>query len=98
VWNAAKCIRSEPEERDLLPDSDLGKSVKINCTNRVRSSHDARRSFGIPTIRTDIPFRNKRSVADYTNYGDEPEAVDLLFPQTNTAVGASELDFQKLRS
>lgn len=97
-WNAAKCIRSEPEARDLEPDMDLGKSVKLNCTNRVRSAVDAKRSFGIPTIRTDIPFKNKRSVADYTNYGDEPEAVDLLFPQSNVCIGIKEQDFQLLRT
>ena len=97
-WNGAKCIRGEPSEKELLPDIDLGKSVRLNCTNRVRSAKDGYRSFGIPSIRTDIPFKLKRSVADYTNYGDEPEAVDLLFPQTNTAIGVSELDFQKMRS
>jgi len=36
-------------------------------------------------------------VADYQNYGDEPEAVDLLFPATNVEVGVSETDFLKLR-
>jgi len=29
-------------------------------------------------------------VADYANYGDEPEAVDLLFPSTFTEVGIEE--------
>jgi hypothetical protein len=35
----------------------------------------------------DIPYKDKRSVADFQNYGDEPEAVDLLFPSTHTEVG-----------
>lgn len=39
-------------------------------------------------------MREKRSVADYTNYGDEPEAVDLLFPSTFTEMGITEYDFQ----
>jgi hypothetical protein len=34
-----------------------------------------------------------RSVADYANYGDEPEAVDLLYPATATEIGISEMDF-----
>lgn len=38
-----------------------------------------------------------RSVADYSNYGDEPEAVDLLFPSTATEFGITESDFQQLR-
>lgn len=70
----------------------------MNCTNNVRKPEDALRSFGCPTIRTDIPFKTKRSVADYGNYGDEPEAVDLLFPQTHTELGITENDFQMLRS
>lgn len=64
----------------------------------MRRPEDSNRSFGVPTIRTDIPFKVKRSVADYGNYGDEPEAVDLLFPQTSTELGITEYDFQALRS
>ena len=81
-WNAAHCIRGEPNESQLCPDKDLGISVKPNCSNNVRKPEDINRSFGCPSIRTDIPLKVKKSVADYQNYGDEPEAVDLLFPQT----------------
>jgi len=63
-----------------MPDKDLGKSAKPNCSNTVRKPEDAHRSFGAPSIRTDIPLKVKKSVADYQNYGDEPEAIDLLFP------------------
>jgi hypothetical protein len=31
----------------------------------VRKPEDETRSFGAPTIRTDIPFKEKRSIADY---------------------------------
>lgn len=81
-WNAAKCISGEPNESQLCPDKDLGISVKPNCSNKVRKPEDVDRSFGCPSIRTDIPLKVKKSVADYQNYGDEPEAVDILFPQT----------------
>ena len=50
-----------------------------------------------PTIRTDIPFKVWRSVADYNNYGDEPEAVDLMYPATALELGISEMDFQQMR-
>ena len=93
-WNAGKCITGEPSERELQPDRDLGKSVKPNCTNALRREEDQHRSFGCPTIRMDIPYKEKRSVADFQNYGDEPEAVDLLFPSTHTEVGIQESDFQ----
>lgn len=92
-WNAAKCLMGEPTIDELIPDKDLGRSMKLNCTNQIRRPQDANRSFGCPSIRTDIPFKVWRSVADYNNYGDEPEAVDLLFPSTATELGITEADF-----
>ena len=59
----------------------------------MRRPEDAHRAFGAPTIRTDIPYKEKKSVADHQNYGDEPEAVDLLSPNTFTELGISEYDF-----
>lgn len=64
-WNAAKCIHGQPSERELQPDTDLGKSTKAGCRNVVRKPEDENRIFGAPTIRTDIPFKEKRSIADY---------------------------------
>lgn len=65
AWNAARCIHGEPTDRDLMPDNDLGRSTKPNCRNLVRKEEDAHRSFGVPTIRTDIPYKEFRSVADF---------------------------------
>lgn len=59
----------------------------------MRREEDVTRAFGCPTIRTDIPYKEKRSVADFNNYGDEPEAVDILFPSTFTEIGITEYDF-----
>ena len=64
-WNAAKCIHGQPTDKELHPDKDLGKSIKQGCTNNVRKQEDENRIFGVPTIRTDIPYKNKRSIADY---------------------------------
>ena len=89
-WNAAMCLKGEPTQKELQPDKDLGKSIKQGTIRNV----DTNRVFGVPTIRTDIPFKEKRSVADYQNYGDEPEAIDLLFPSTFTEIGITEYDFQ----
>lgn len=97
AWNAGKCITGEASPDQLQPDSDLGRSNKANCSNNIRRPQDANRSFGCPTIRTDIPFKVWRSVADYANYGDEPEAVDLLYPATALELGISESDFQQAR-
>ena len=51
----------------MQPDKDLGKSTKPNCRNVVREEKDKYRSFGVPTIRKDVPFKEpaKKSVADY---------------------------------
>jgi hypothetical protein len=92
-WNAAMCLQGEPTEKELEPDRDLGRCVKPGSRNTVRRPEDANRAFGCPTIRTDIPAKERRSVADYNNYGDEPDAVDLLFPSTFTEMGITEYDF-----
>jgi hypothetical protein len=64
-WNAARCIHGEPTDIELAPDNDLGRSTKPNCRNMVRKEEDMHRSFGVPTIRKDIPFKDFRSVADF---------------------------------
>lgn len=66
----------------------------MNCSNTIRKPEDGDRAFGAPTIRTDIPYKARKSMADYQNYGDEPEAIDLLYPATFTECGISEYDFQ----
>jgi hypothetical protein len=65
VWNAGKCITGEMRTDQLAPDSDLGKSNKVNCSNTVRKDGDEHRSFGVPTVRTDVQFKIWRSLADF---------------------------------
>lgn len=93
AWNAGKCINGEGIARMMAPDSDLGKSCKPNSSNNVRRPEDKDRAFGLPTVRSDIPYKTFKSVADWRNFGDEPEAVDLLYPNTNLEQGITELDF-----
>lgn len=64
-WNAAKCMAGQPSERELMPDNDLGRCVKPGSRNMVRTPQDVNRAFGCPTIRTDIPLKEFRSVADH---------------------------------
>ncbi len=96
-WNAGMCLQGQPTEKELMPDRDLGKSVKPNCRNEVRRAEDKDRPFGCPSIRTDIPFKVKKSMADHQNYGDEAEVVDLLFPSSFTEMDIGEYDFQAPR-
>lgn len=97
-WNAARCIHGEPTEAELHADKDLGRASKPGCRNVVRREEDRTRAFGLPTVRSDIPEKKVRSVADFQNYGDEPEAVDLLFPSNYSEIGIDETDFRSLRS
>lgn len=107
AWNAALCIHGDPSSaKEIAPDKDLGICTKLNCTNAIRYSQfltsfrkpgDEGRSFGVPTVRMDIPKKVKKSVADHQNYGDEPEAIELLFPTTFLELGITEEDFNLLR-
>ncbi len=65
IWNAAKCIHGQPTEKEIQPDKDLGRCTKPGSMNIVRKPEDWNRAFGTPTVRTDIPYKEKRSVADY---------------------------------
>lgn len=65
AWNAAQCITGEPSDRQLCPDKDLGITTRIGCRNVVRKPEDANRAFGCPSVRTDIPMKTLKSVADH---------------------------------
>lgn len=84
------CLTGKAEENKLEPDRDLGKCVKEGCRNVVRHDGDRDRIFGVPTIRLDIPQKAQKSVADHQNYGDEVEAIELLYPSTFTELGITE--------
>jgi len=64
-WNAGKCLQGEPTEKMLAHDTDLGKCTKPGSRNMVRREEDRHRAFGTPSIRTDIPMKVFRSVADH---------------------------------
>lgn len=64
-WNAAMCLNGDPTEDQIVPDKDLGKSIRVGCRNEVRKPEDVDRIFGAPSIRLDIPFKEKKSVADH---------------------------------
>lgn len=43
-------------------------------------------------------MKKRKSVADHQNYGDEPEAIDILFPATFTELGVTSFDFLSARA
>mmetsp|Transcript_33680 Transcript_33680/g.38289 ORF Transcript_33680/g.38289 Transcript_33680/m.38289 type:complete len:425 (-) Transcript_33680:161-1435(-) len=92
AWDAGKCITGEANERELQPDSDLGKARKrVLVKDSVPGAET--RVFGVPSIRDDVPKKKRQSVADFNNYGDEPRSNELLFPQNYTDIGVDEGDF-----
>ncbi|XP_013406172.1 EF-hand domain-containing family member B-like [Lingula anatina] len=51
------------------------------------------RSYGVPTIRSDIPVPRIRRIDDTKNYGDESDAYGLLNPSIYSVQGVHEKDF-----
>lgn len=72
---------------------DLGKSLTPGFRNIETS-----RSFGIPSIRNDIPKYERSSVADMQNYGDDCNAAYLLRPSLFSSLGLEEDEFDKPRT
>ena len=55
-------------------------------------------TYGVPTIRSDIPAPLIRRVSDRTSYGEEGNAYSLLHPTIFAQKGVFERDFFKTRS
>ena len=51
------------------------------------------RSYGVATIRSDLPAPRIRRVGDNTNYGDESSAYGLIYPSIYSNRGVYEVDF-----
>lgn len=85
---------NEPTVDDLLrggypadeqqPDADLGKSIRPGFRNIAPEG----RTFGVPSVRTDLPLpQGARSVANATNYGNEPDVMQLICPPKSAQRG-----------
>ncbi|KAL6757424.1 flagella associated protein [Haematococcus lacustris] len=75
------------------PDADLGKSLREGYRNIAPEG----RTFGVPSIRTDIPKPAKASVSNMANYGNEPDAFQLLRPPRSVVQGVGEQHYLQLR-
>lgn len=71
-WNAGQCIRGESTMNEVRPDYDLGMASKYTSIHdqyragfrNTPRAGDEVRTFGLPTIRSDITRRGIKSVAD----------------------------------
>jgi hypothetical protein len=90
-YGASELLRGKFSNGVTDADPDLGKSI----TPGFRNIQNAERSFGCPSIRSDIPkiSISRRSIADSQNYGDDATAAELINPHAyaNLAIDASAL-------
>lgn len=94
MWDASDCIQGDYSAAEQAPDADLGTSA----TPGWRNNSCERRAFGCPTLRTDIPYPDKRSVSDNQNYGDDVSAEFLLYPPAFACAGVEDKDFAEPRT
>jgi len=88
-WGTKECIEGNRTIEEQMPDPDLGKTLQPGWRNLSETN----RAFGVPNVRTDMPMPRIRSVADNQNYGDEPDAKELLYPSKHAWKGVAVDDF-----
>jgi len=93
--HAGALMRGFYSDAEQLPDDDLSR-----CTVPGRRNFLTQTPFGVPTVRIDkvAPHPHKRSVANATNYGDDADAMSLIFPGKFQFQGIHDEDFQTKRS
>eukprot|EP00201_Polytomella_parva_P013293 CAMPEP_0175053804 /NCGR_PEP_ID=MMETSP0052_2-20121109/9138_1 /TAXON_ID=51329 ORGANISM="Polytomella parva, Strain SAG 63-3" /NCGR_SAMPLE_ID=MMETSP0052_2 /ASSEMBLY_ACC=CAM_ASM_000194 /LENGTH=474 /DNA_ID=CAMNT_0016318399 /DNA_START=71 /DNA_END=1491 /DNA_ORIENTATION=+ len=84
---------SIPEQQ---PDANLGKSLREGFRNMPRVG-DENHIFGTPSIRTDLSLPRRRGVADTRNFGNEPDALQLLRPPRSAERGVGDQHYVILR-
>ncbi|TYZ61125.1 hypothetical protein PybrP1_007856 [[Pythium] brassicae (nom. inval.)] len=87
------CIQGSYSADEQQPDADLGRPANYGWKNASTET----RSFGVPSIRVDIPAPSRRSIADAQNYGDDSRAKDLLYPEEFASSGVADAEFAQPR-
>lgn len=87
------CIQGQYSVDEQQPDADLGRPANYGWKNASAET----RSFGVPSIRSDIPAPGKRSIADGQNYGDDSSAKELLYPEEFASSGIRDDEFVQPR-
>ena len=100
-WNAGRCIHGDESTvtpKSLDADVDLGRDYHYSCKLDTLKpiERDINKIYGVPSIRRDLPIKPFKSVSDVKNYGDEPDAYDLLYPHPEAVRGVYDEDFEKL--
>jgi hypothetical protein len=94
-WGTAELLKGKYTLDEQKPDIDLGKSI----TPGFRNISLEDRSYGCPSIRTDLPAGDpmKRSVSDSQNYGDDVPAADLISPPAFSDMAIDAMAMSELR-
>jgi hypothetical protein len=94
-YTAGQIIQGWYELKDQLPDPRIGKVREGQSfpTKPLPASH----AHGYPSVRTDRKPPERRSMSDFTNYGDEKGANALLYPPKSAYDGLPEEVFQRSR-
>jgi hypothetical protein len=88
-WGAAECLAGRYSAEEQMPDPDLGRAVKAGWCNVTTD----KRSFGCPSVRSDIKKPARRSVSDSQNYGDDVSAHTLVQPPQYGHLGVEDEAF-----
>lgn len=82
-------LKNQAAPEDLAPDADLGRSLRPGWRNVTQPGDEGRR-FGVPSVRTDVPAPRTHSLANATNFGNEPDAASLVFPSVGADRGVGD--------
>lgn len=88
-----KLLRGTYNYDEQQPDADLGKSLREGW----RNLNPDEKAFGVPSIRTDLPAPRAKSVSNTINYGNEPDALQLLKPPKSAERGINEEHYIVMR-
>lgn len=93
--SVGQLVRGNYSVDEQQPDRDLGRSIVPGRRNFLTKV-----PLGVPTVRTDIkaPPPERRSVSNSTNWGDDPDAIGVIFPGKYQWQGVNEADFKALRN
>lgn len=81
-------------------DQTLGRSISHTQSLRkgraaVQEPVDPTKTFGVPTVRYDLPRPANKRITNAKNYGDDASAASLLYPTSFTANGLSDEQFTR---
>ncbi|KAK3541187.1 hypothetical protein QTP86_016222 [Hemibagrus guttatus] len=68
-------------------------SSSVICAIAGDQTAEDNRTYGVPSVRTDLAAPHIKRISDRTNYGEEGSVYELLFPTLYSLSGVHERDF-----